>query len=150
VSPEDVVKKFVAGFNRHDGSVMKLFTKDVLWQDPGGLEPEGGWERMQRGVLSAFEVFPDIRMEVSHLMTKDDWVAYEGYLEGTFKGGKWFVGGKVRSFPSTNKRVKLSTAWFFRVNKDGLISYWSWYQDNFQLLAQAGLGPDQIGLSPGA
>jgi hypothetical protein len=80
-------------------------------------------------------------------MAKGDWVSFEGMISGTFKGGEWFVSGKEWTLPSTNKHVKLSTAWFFRVNADSLISYWSFYWDNLQFLAQIGLKPDQIGMA---
>jgi SnoaL-like domain len=150
VAPEEIVKKFIDGFNRHDDSVMKLFTKNVTWLDPGGIEPEGGWERMQSGVLSAYKVFPDVKMETSHILAKDDWACFEGTISGTFKGGKWFVSGKERTLPPTNKSVKLSTAWFFRFDRDGQISYWSFYWDNLQFLAQIGLKADQIGMGAGA
>jgi len=145
--PEDVVMKFVEGFNRHDGSVMDLFTKDSTWLDPGALEPEGGWERMQKGVLSAYKVFPDIRLEPSHIMATGDWVCFEGMISGTYKGGKWFVNGIERNLPPGDRFGKLSTAWFFRVNADGLISYWSFYWDNLRFLAQVGLRPEQLGMS---
>jgi hypothetical protein len=147
VNPEDVVMKFIDGFNRHDGSVMDLFTKDNTWLDPGALEPEGGWERMQKGVLSAYKVFDEARLEPSHIVASGDWVSFEGIFRGTFKGGEWFVGGKERTLPPTNRPVKQSTAWFFRVNPDGLISYWSFYWDNLRFLAQIGLRPEQIGMS---
>jgi len=149
-TPEETVKRFIDGFNRHDGSVMKLFAQGVAWQDPGGLEPERGWERMQNGVLSAYKVFPDIRMDVSHILAKDDWACFEGTISGTFKGGKWFVGGGERILRPTNRHVKLSTAWFFRFDKEGLISFWSFYWDNLQFLAQIGLKADQIGMGAGA
>ena len=148
VNPEDVVMKFVDGFNRHDGAVMALFSKDNTWLDPGALEPEGGWERMQNGVLSAYKVFPDIRLEPSHIVAKGDWVAFDGTISGTFKGGKWFVSGKWVTLPPTNRFMRLSTAWFFRVNSEGLIAYWSWYWDNLRFLASIGLRPDQIGMNP--
>jgi predicted ester cyclase len=146
-NPEDVVTKFIDGFNRHDGSVMDLFAKDNTWLDPGALEPEGGWERMQKGVLSAYKVFPDIRLEPSHIMARGDWVCFEGMFTGTFKGGKLFANGKDWILPPTNTPVKLSTAWFFRVNANCLISYWSFYWDNLRFLAQIGLRPEQIGMS---
>jgi predicted ester cyclase len=149
MTPEEIVKKFVDGFNRHDGSVMALFVKDVAWQDPGGLEAEGGWGRMQSGVLSAYKVFPDILLEVSHMVADSNWASFEGVISGTFRGGKWFVGGRERTLPPTNRREKLSTAWFFKVNSDGLVTYWSFYWDNLQFLAQIGLRPDQIGMAAG-
>lgn len=149
MTPEDIVRRFVEGFNRHDSSVMELFSRDVTWQDPGSLEPEGGWERMQNGVLSAYKVFPDIRLEPSQILAKGDWAAFEGVISGTFKGGRWFVNGKWLTLPPTNRFCKLSNAWFFRVNSAGLITYWSWYWDNLRFLANIGLKPDQIGMSPG-
>ena len=145
--PEDLVKTFVDGFNRHDDSVMALFAKNVTWLDPGSLEPEGGWERMQNGALSAYKAFPDIRMELSHIMADGNWACFEGVISGTFKGGKWFVGGRERTLPPTNKYGRLSTAWFLRVNAEGLIDYWSFYWDNLQFLANVGLRPDQIGIA---
>ncbi len=146
VNPEKVVRKFIDGFNRHDGSVMELFTKDNTWQDPGALEPEGGWERMQKGLFSAWEVFEGVRLEPSHIMVSGDWVCFECIMSGTYKGGKWFANGKEWNLPPANRPVKQSSAWFFRVNADGLISCWSWYWDNFRFLAQIGLRPEQFGL----
>jgi hypothetical protein len=90
----EVVRKFIDGFNRHDGSVMALFTKDVSWQDPGGLEPEEEWERMQKGVLSSYKVFDGIRLEPSHIMAAGDWVCFEGMISGTYKGGNGLSVGK--------------------------------------------------------
>lgn len=144
-NPRAAVMKFVDGFNRHDVSIMELFTRDVAWQDPGSLEPEGGWDRLRSGFVSAWNVFPDIKMEVSHYMADGDWVSFEGLFTGTFVGGNWFVGGKERPFPRTNRPVKATMAWFFKVDNEGKISYWSWYQDLAQLLAQTGLRPDQLG-----
>jgi len=148
VEPEKIARKFVDGFNRHDGSVMELFAKDNTWQDPGALEPEGGWGRMQKGLLSAYKVFDGARLEPSHFVANDDWASFEGIFTGTFKGGKWFANGKEWIIPPSSKTVKLSTAFFFHLNPDGLISYWSFYWDNFRFFAQIGLRPDQIGMSP--
>lgn len=148
VNSEDVVKKFVEGFNRHDGSVMQLFSRDNTWLDPGALEPEEGWERMQKGLLSAYKVFDEAKLEPSHVVANGDWACFDGFFTGIFRGGKWFANGKEWNLPPTRRSVKLSTAWFFKVNSDGLISYWSWYWDNFRFFAQIGLRPDQIGMSP--
>ena len=138
------------GFNRQDGSVMNLFTKDATWMDAGAREPEGGWERMRAGLLSIFEVFQDARLEPSHIMADGEWVCFEGSFSGIFKGGKWFVGGKERVLPPMNRQISLSAAMFFRATADGLLSYWSLYWDNFQFLAQLGLRPEQIGISESA
>jgi len=144
VTPRDAAQKFVEGFNRHDGSVMSLFTKDVSWQDPGSLEPEAGWERMQRGLLSLYTAFPDIHAETSHFMVDGEWVCLEGVVSGTFKGGKWFAGGKERILPRVNRPFKVSAAMFFRAAPDGHLSYWSLYWDNAKFYAQIGLKSEQV------
>jgi hypothetical protein len=149
MKPEDVVKRFLDGFNQHDDSVMALFARKSTWLEPGALEPEGGWERLQDGFLATFRVFPDVRIEVSHFMAQDDWACFEGIMTGTLKGGRWPVGGKEVTLPASNRRFKQSTAWFFRVGKDGLVSYWSYYWDHLRFLAQVGLRPDQLGISAG-
>ncbi|HXX72078.1 MAG TPA: nuclear transport factor 2 family protein [Candidatus Acidoferrales bacterium] len=144
VTPKDAAQKFVDGFNRHDGSIMSLFTEDVTWQDPGSLEPEGGWERMKKGLLSLYSRFPDIHAETSHFMVDGEWVCLEAVASGTFKGGKWFVGGKERTLPTVNRTFKVSAAMFFRATPDGHLSYWSLYWDNASFDKQIGLKPEQI------
>jgi len=145
VTPRDAAQKFLDGINRHDGSVMSLFTEDVTWQDPGSLEPEGGWERMQKGLLSLYNAYPDIHAEASHFMVDGEWVCLEGVVSGTFKGGKRFAGGKERTLPSVNRPFKVSFAMFLRATSDGHLSYWSLYWDNAKFNAQIGLKPEQMG-----
>jgi len=45
-------------------------------------------------------------------------------------GSRARPGGEVTGLPGRNATM----AWFFKVNSEGKISYWGWYQDLAQLL----------------
>jgi len=143
-SAVDLVIKFIDGFNRHDISVYELFSKDWVWQDPGGLEPEGGWERGQKGIQVFMEVF-NLRFEPSSFVGSTDRVAVEGIFTGKFQKSLTSFGGKDVNIPPTNKPLKVSASLFFYINEKGLISKLDFYWDNLEFFGQIGLRPKQLG-----
>jgi len=141
---EDIVRKFLDGFNRHDISVYELFSKDWGWQDPGGLEPEGGWERGRQGIQVFMEAF-NFRFEPSSFIEGTDRVAVEGTFTGKPQKPITSFGGKDANIPPTNRPIKVSASVFFYINQNGLISKLDFYWDNLQLFGQIGLRPEQLG-----
>jgi hypothetical protein len=140
----DVVKNFIDGFNRHDMSIYDGFSKDWDWQDPGGLEPESGWERGRKGIQTMFESF-DLRFEPTSFVGSTDRVAVEGVFTGRFHRPITFLAGRDVNIPSTNRPLKTSASFFFYLNEEGLISRLNFYFDNLQFLGQLGLKPEVLG-----
>lgn len=141
----DIVKKFIEGFNRHDKSVYEALSKEWVWQDPGGLEPEGGWERGQNGLQIFMEAF-SLRFEPSSFIESTGEVAVEGIFTGKFQ--RPIIGrrpsGKDVNIPPTDKSVKVSASIFFYINEKDLIYKISFYWDNLLFFGQIGLRPEQL------
>lgn len=143
MNAEDVVRKFIDGFNRRDMSVYNLFSKDWVWQDPGGLEPESGWEWGRKSMQTLMEAI-DLRFEPSSFVVSTDRIAVEGIFTGKFQKPITFLGGKDLNIPPTNRPLKTSASFFFYFNRKGLISKMNFYCDNLQFLGQLGIRPEQL------
>jgi ketosteroid isomerase-like protein len=142
MNTEAIVKKFIDGFNRHDMSVYEMFSKDWVWQDPGGLEPESGWERGKKGVQLFMESF-DLRFQPSSFVKSADKVAVEGTFTGKFHKPITSMGGKDVNISPTNRPLKTSGSIFVYLNENGLISKLNFYWDNLEFYKQMGLRPEQ-------
>ena len=143
MNAEEVVKKFIDGFNQRDMSVYNMFSQDWVWQDPGGLEPEGGWERGRKSMQALIDAI-DLRFEPSSFIVGIDRVAVEGLFTGKFKKPITFLGGKDVNIQPTNRPLNTSASFFFYLDEKGLISKMNFYCDNLQFLGQLGIRPEQV------
>lgn len=77
--------------------------------------------------------FPDLRMEVLHLVAEDDLVAAFVRYEGTHSG-TWF------GYPATGKRMSVDEMMFFRFESGRLVEGWE-VDDQLSMRTQLGILP---------
>jgi predicted ester cyclase len=135
-SPEDVERKHIAAISRHDfATAAAMLDPNFKGYDPLLPEPIKGREAWRKVAEALHKPFPDIKYGILNIVAKDDVVAIEGTLAGTFKGPFEFAG---RVISPTGRRVELRYAQFSRVNSKGLIAERHEYFDPRSLFRQLG------------
>jgi steroid delta-isomerase-like uncharacterized protein len=140
---EEVSRNLAKAITAHDlDAVAKIYASDAIAYDPMYPEPLRGRDAIKKDTADFFRAFPDLRMEISNVIDKDDRLgAGEIRMTGTHTGPLATpTGGEV---PPTNKRVDLKGAGFVRLNDKGEILEERRYYDVGTLLRQLGLMPEQ-------
>jgi ketosteroid isomerase-like protein len=86
----DMIQKtfddFVSAINEHSvDKLCALMTDDHKFIDSLGNETAGS-ARMRVGWSGYFQLFPDYKIVVTEVLTKDNTIAAYGFASGTFKG----------------------------------------------------------------
>jgi ketosteroid isomerase-like protein len=119
-TPVEVVLEFVARINHHDvGGLVALMSEDHCFVDGLG-QVERGRERMEKGWLGYFGLFPDYSIQVDDILNHGNIVALFGTAEGTYS-----LNGKLLA----EKHWKIPGAWK-AVLREGRVSEWAVYADN--------------------
>jgi predicted ester cyclase len=138
MNPEDVERKHIAAINRRDFvRAAAMIDPDFTGYDPLLPEPIKGREAWRKVAEALHRPFPDLKYRILNIAAKDDVVATEGTLAGTFKGPLELSG---RTISPTGRRVELRYAMFSRVNSKGLIAERREYFDPRNLFRQLGAG----------
>jgi steroid delta-isomerase-like uncharacterized protein len=140
---EEVSRNLAKAITAHDlDAVAKVYASDAVAYDPMYPEPLKGREAIKKDTADFFRAFPDLRMEISNVIEKDDRLgAGEIRMTGTHTGPLATpTGGEV---PPTNKRIEVKGAGFVRLNEKGEILEERRYYDVGTLLRQLGLMPEQ-------
>jgi steroid delta-isomerase-like uncharacterized protein len=140
---EEVSRNLAKAITAHDlDAVAKVYASDAVAYDPMYPEPLKGREAIKKDTADFFRAFPDLRMEISNVIEKDDRLgAGEIRMTGTHTGPLATpTGGQV---PPTNKRIEVKGAGFVRLNEKGEILEERRYYDVGTLLRQLGLMPEQ-------
>ena len=140
---EEVSRNLAKANTAHDlDAVAKVYASDAVAYDPMYPEPLKGREAIKKDTADFFRAFPDLRMEISNVIEKDDRLgAGEIRMTGTHTGPLATpTGGEV---PPTNKRIEVKGAGFVRLNEKGEILEERRYYDVGTLLRQLGLMPEQ-------
>ena len=136
---EGVVRKAIEAINKHNlDELMPLYAKDVLHLHPFP-QPTIGIEALRKENSEFFEAFPDLRFEVSNLLSKGDWVCAEFVLKGTNKGP--IVTPEGTSIPATNQSVERRSSVFWRLDSEGLIAEEHFYFDTAGIFGQSDSRP---------
>ncbi len=137
---EGVVRKAIEAINQHNlDGLMSLYAKDVLHLHPFP-QPTIGIEALRKENSEFFDAFPDLRFEVSNLLSKGDWASAEFVLKGTNKGP--IVTPEGTSIPATNRIVVRRSSVFWRLDSEGLIAEEHFYFDAGVIFRQLGIKPN--------
>ncbi len=132
---KDVILKHIAAVNDNDNDAEP-------WADNAELVAPGGQASGREGVLAFLgvfhEAFPDLRLEVTQLLTDGSAAAAEGTLTGTHDGVLHAPNGDV---PPTGRAVELRWAAVFATDGDTLKSEHLFF-DQMDFLGQLGLLPE--------
>jgi steroid delta-isomerase-like uncharacterized protein len=140
---EEASRNLAKAMTAHDlDAVAKAYASDAVAYDPMYPEPLRGRDAIKKDTADFFRAFPDLRMEISNVIEKDDRLgAGEIRMTGTHTGPLATpTGGEV---PPTNKRIEVKGAGFVRLNEKGEILEERRYYDVGTLLRQLGLMPEQ-------
>jgi predicted ester cyclase len=131
----DVILKHIAAVNDNDNDAEP-------WADNAELVAPGGQASGREGVLTFLgvfhEAFPDLRLEVTQLLTDGSAAAAEGTLTGTHDGVLHAPNGDV---PPTGRAVELRWAAVYATDGDTLKSEHLFF-DQMDFLGQLGLLPE--------
>ncbi len=88
----EVLRKFLAAFNRHDlDSIMEFFVDDCTFDFPRGAQPWGtryvGRAKVREGLASRFAGIPDVHYGEDRHWACGNRGASEWLLTGTMKSG---------------------------------------------------------------
>ncbi len=136
---EDPIKKLIEAWNRHDSDAMApIYAADAVVQDPFS-GPVHGRENIKKDTDDFLRAFPDARISVpAGFLVGGDTVAAEFVMTGTHTGP---LAGPTGAIPSTNRRLELRGAVFFRINAEGLITEERRHADTGSFMRQLGLTP---------
>jgi steroid delta-isomerase-like uncharacterized protein len=93
-----------------------------------------GRAEIEANMARAFEIFPDLHVQVRDLFTAGDRTCVQCTLSGTHKG-------EGLGFPATGRRVEYDACIVFRWSEDGLAEEEVIYADSATILTQLGLLP---------
>jgi predicted ester cyclase len=130
----DVILKHIDAVNAHDDDA-EPWAADAELVAPGG---RANGRDAVLGFLGVFhEAFPDIRLQIAHLLTDGPAAAAEGSLTGTHTGVLRTPNGDVAP---TGRAVELRWAAVYRTEADTLKSEHLFF-DQMDFLGQLGLLP---------
>lgn len=140
IDTRDILTEYLDAFNRHDiESVMALCAPDILHLHPFP-QPLKGLEAVREENEAFFRAFPDIRIEIGHLIIKGEWGAAEFVLKGTQTGPLEVQTGTI---PPTNRRIEHNAAGFWRLDSEGRVAEEHFYFDIASFSRQLGIEPEK-------
>ena len=131
--PKAVARRFYDVLNHWDPAALA----DVCAQDVRGHAGAGAdLDQLTASIGSFYEAFPDMQVEVRHLVGEGDlvssWVTYTGTHEGSFAG-----------VPGSGRAIRVA-AWDLLRISDGRITEITMYCDLFTLMNQIGALPTTV------
>jgi len=114
-----VVEAFITAINKGDANLLaNLMTEDHTFIDSTG-KIDSGRENMKSGWEQYFQMFPDYRVIVHHILCEGNIVAAFGMVSGTYNGNRGLV---------PENRIEMPAAWKAIV-ENGKIKLWQVYAD---------------------
>ncbi len=123
------------------GNWKKVFaahTKDVITIGPHLPAALKGIDAHRKDIEGFIAAFPDLKVTTTLAFGQGDWVASDGFMEGTHKGPLAGPGGL--SIPATGKRVHMPFCSLTRF-ESGKIAEERLFFDLAGMMAQLGLMP---------
>lgn len=137
VDMQKVAEKIIKTLSSGDAvAVANLYAADAVMIQPDTAEPVRGRDALLKYYTAMFKAFPDWKVNFSLVTTHGDTVICEGVGYGTFSAALSTPQGDI---PPTGKKLTLKTAFFGKINADGLIAEDRSYFDNMEFAKQLGL-----------
>jgi steroid delta-isomerase-like uncharacterized protein len=134
----EVVQRFVDAFNRGDmDAAAECFAEDACNHGrPVGRE---GVRRVLKDIQATF---PDIRLDMVHMLADGDWIVERGTFSGAHGGvGKLPVnGGLLVGVPPTNKTFRVQHIHMYRIGNGKIVDHYA-NRDDVGMMQQLGLLP---------
>lgn len=136
---KDAIELAVERWNAHDERYFEAYAADAPIRGyPPDVPPTV--EGMKGLFRQMWTSFPDIRVDLHHLIAEGDVVAGHFRVSGTHEGE--FLGA-----PPTGSRIEIEAMSFFRFGPDGKIAGRWTRLDDVGLLTQLGLMPAPAGVT---
>jgi predicted ester cyclase len=122
---KNIIKSFIEEvFNKHNISAAeKYFTKE---NSSIGLGSEG----FKQSLKALFTAFPDIHVNIEHIVAENDVVVVFLNFTGTHKG-------EFQGMLPTNKKVNIRSADLYKIENEIIVGHWD-VVDQLNLLQQTG------------
>jgi len=142
MNSEEVVTKFFDHWNKHDvdGAIAPL-DSEVVGSNPLTAQRKYGLEGVRKGIEALTKAFPDLKMEITKILSHADTVALEEVETATFKGP---LEGVTLITPPANRAYELHVACFFRINAEDLIAEMRNCWDTRSYFQQLGIDPEPL------
>ena len=124
---KELIKSFIDEvFNNHDVVAIDNYLAANL-TDGAGKTPES----FKKSLASLFSGFPDIHVNIEHILAENDLVVIFLNFTGTHKG-------QFEGMPPTNKPVKIRSADLYRIGNCKIVEHWD-VTDQLDLLKQTNM-----------
>jgi steroid delta-isomerase-like uncharacterized protein len=135
----EFVERQISAFNAHDPEAWtNSYAENAVLHDPQYPEPQRGREAIRKDIQDFFSAFPDIRFELTNVISEENRLAIEGMGVGTHQGPIEGPGGTIEP---TNRRIETRFATFLQLDGSDLIAEEHRYYDFASMLQQLGLMP---------
>ena len=121
-----MIKSFIDEvFNQHDLTAIERYHSPYLTNDSGKTV-----ELFKKNLTALFSGFPDLHVNIEHILAENNFVLVFLNFVGTHKG-------EFNGRPLTNKPVTIRSADLYRIENDKIVEHWD-VVDQLDLLKQTG------------
>jgi predicted ester cyclase len=122
---KNIIKSFIEEvFNKHNISAAeKYFAKENPSIGPGS-------EGFKQSLTALFTAFPDIHVNIEHIVAENGVIVVFLNFTGTHKG-------EFQGMPPTNKKVNIRSADLYKIENEIIVGHWD-VVDQLNLLQQTG------------
>jgi steroid delta-isomerase-like uncharacterized protein len=137
VDPQAIADKFLEAFNNQDATALaNLHTEDQITIVPTTTVPVQGRKAKEDMLAGVFRAFPDLIIESTLILFKDNHIVVEGIMKGTHTGSLESPGGTL---PPTGNSIEIRNVFILKVTPEGLIAQDNTYFDTYSYMRQLGL-----------
>jgi steroid delta-isomerase-like uncharacterized protein len=121
-----LIKSFIEEvFNEHNLTGTEKFLATNPTNGSGKTQ-----ESFKDSLPALFSSFPDLHVDIEHIIAENNFVVVFLNFTGTHKG-------EFQGFPPTNKQVKIRSADLYRIENGKIVEHWD-VVDQLDLLQQTG------------
>jgi predicted ester cyclase len=123
---KELIKSFIEEvFNKHNLTAIDKYHPASL-TDGSGKTPQS----FKKYLAALFSGFPDLHVNIEHILAENDFVLVFLNFNGTHKG-------QFEGMSPTNKPVTIRSADLYRLENDKIVKHWD-VVDSLDLLTQTG------------
>jgi predicted ester cyclase len=123
---KELIKSFIDEvFNKHNLAAIDNYHAANL-TDEAGKTPES----FKKSLAALFSGFPDLHVNIEHILAENNFVLVFLNFTGTHKG-------QFEGMPPTNRPVKIRSADLYMIENDKIVEHWD-VVDSLDLLKQTG------------